>query len=676
MNPKILTTLLVVIVALCAVAAYQGSARNGFIWDDPIVLNQQMVAFKSIGDAFVPPQNIPQFGVFYYRPLGVVSYMFDKAFSGPNPMDREEGSLNPFHVSVVIYHMIVTILVFVFGRLLFSGRSWGEWAAFAGAALFAVHPIHTESVCWMAGRSDILAALGLLPAMILFLVGIRRKSPGWLIAAAAFYLVGLWGKETAIAVLITLPLLELAAAGDGAGAAADAGGGASAGVPDARNRGKGRKRGERRRSAGRTVPARSLRTALPLWVRYGPFAAATVVYWMMRRADLGRQRSRKTATEFLFATNLETQQDRFFSMIGDLAGSLGFYLKKVLWPTHLTAFIADRQNSPALIALGIAGIAAALLVARWSWRRGQRVGAVLVGLFFATLAPSLAIAVFNISEAPVAERYLYIPSVAVCLGVAWAVGLVIEWTGARWGRAAGRAVLAVAVTGCVAVFGLFAMTTIERNEVWKDDLSFWEDTVAKAPHQGLPHLHLGLVYDRMTSSDPAEMRRFEEKAEQEFLLALDEKNVIYDVEGRSTAWNDLANVYLAWEEWDKAREAFLNAIRLRPGYHTPHYGLGLLNYRLALREERRNDRAAAIARLQEAKEWLNKAISLNPRYTKAFLLQGTVMSFLGENTDAMRYLQEVVRLEPGTSLAGDAQKLIDEITARSAATAGAGASGK
>ena len=61
------------------------------------------------------------------------------------------------------------VLVFFLGRLLFRTKPWGEWAAFAGALLFAVHPIHTESVCWMAGRSDVLASVGLVPALILYL---------------------------------------------------------------------------------------------------------------------------------------------------------------------------------------------------------------------------------------------------------------------------------------------------------------------------------------------------------------------------------------------------------------------------------------------------------------------------------------------------------------------------
>src|SRR5262249_47318929 len=137
MTARVRAALMAAAVAASAFLCFATSLDNGFIWDDPIVHEQQMVAFKTIKDAFVPPMDIPQYGIFYYRPLVVLSYMIDRHFTGPRPMELPKGAINPFHLSVVIYHMIVTVLVFFLGRMLFRGKPWGEWASFAGAMLFA-----------------------------------------------------------------------------------------------------------------------------------------------------------------------------------------------------------------------------------------------------------------------------------------------------------------------------------------------------------------------------------------------------------------------------------------------------------------------------------------------------------------------------------------------------------
>ena len=212
MNSKVRIGLMVTIVAVTALAVYIGTMDNGFVWDDQIVLEQQMVAFKSLGDAFSPPADIPHFSQHYYRPIVVVSYMIDRAITGPQPMELPQGALNPFHLSVVIYHAFVTVSVFLFGIVLLSHRWWGEWAALVAALLFAVHPIHTESVCWMAGRSDVLAAVGVVPALLFYLIGRRTGSFLWLIVAAGAYLFALFSKETAISFLVALPLIDMLAA--------------------------------------------------------------------------------------------------------------------------------------------------------------------------------------------------------------------------------------------------------------------------------------------------------------------------------------------------------------------------------------------------------------------------------------------------------------------------------
>ena len=646
LQPPVRTVLLAALIAASAFLCYLGSLNNGFIWDDPIVHEQQMVAFKTISDAFLPPANIPQYGIFYYRPLVVLSYMVDRAFTGPRPMELPKGAINPFHVSVVLYHVLVTVLVFFLGRLLFRTRPWGEWAAFAGALLFAVHPIHTESICWMAGRSDVLASVGLVPALILYLQGRIHGGIKWFVAAAAAFLVGLWAKETGIAAALALPALDLVPLGRANPAPP---------APADPAQKKSAEKREKGRSVGRVVPSRTQTS----WIgRYAPFGVAAVIYWFMRFSDLHRGvQGEDSFSTLLFSTHLQAQRDRLLIFLVDLVGAVGFYLRKVLVPTRLNAFVADVPHDALTLSVGAAGLAAGVVLFVLARRRGARMLPALAALFFATIAPSFAIATFDISETPVAERYLYIPSIFVCLGAGWLGGLLLEAVRQRMGPGPARIAFASLAGAGAVVFAVFAMATSVRNETWSDDIRFWTDAVEKEPRQGLPHLHLGLAYDKLPADNQADRTRYEEIAEREYLLALDEKKTVYDVEGRSTALNNIGNVYMSQGKYDKAEECFRKSFGMRPSYPTPYYGMGLVRYRQALETQKAGSNELAYQQMGDARTWLDQAIQRNSRYVKAILMSGIVRLALRDQS-GLQYLQQVITLSPGTYEATQAERIL------------------
>src|SRR5512135_1967568 len=91
-------------VAVFAAVVYANALANGLVWDDPIVLDRQLRAFKTLGDLIVTPRNIPQNSPDYYRPLTILSYLIDRAIGGTGPL--------MFHLSVVVFHVVTTFLVF------------------------------------------------------------------------------------------------------------------------------------------------------------------------------------------------------------------------------------------------------------------------------------------------------------------------------------------------------------------------------------------------------------------------------------------------------------------------------------------------------------------------------------------------------------------------------------
>src|SRR5262245_2889646 len=268
-----------VLVAFCL---YAPSIHNEFVWDDPIVLGQQLNAFQSYAKAFFPPPRIPQFGRLYYRPLITLSYLIDLDLWGESPIG--------FHLPVVVFHAINAGLVFLVGRRLFGAHSMGPLAALASALLFAAHPIHTESVCWMAGRSDTLATLFLLPALLAWLAWRRSGAWPWLVACSACFLASCFAKESALAFPMIVLLGEVVGAADWTGRpdgpaqperpAARRSDGPPAGKDSGRDRRRRRRQQQRRPDAPAQAPAPSLALGM------AALAAAGGVYFSMRHAAL------------------------------------------------------------------------------------------------------------------------------------------------------------------------------------------------------------------------------------------------------------------------------------------------------------------------------------------------------------------------------------------------------
>jgi len=152
--------------------------------DDNVLILDSMPFLKNLGniprafttDAFYALHG-PQ---AYYRPILTLSFMFDAVFSGTNPFF--------FHLTNIIYHLLATILVYIFLRKI----SISEKLSFFFAAVFAVHPVLAQAVAWIPGRNDSLLTIFVLLAFIYF-------DKFWL--HLLFFTLALFTKESAIFIL-------------------------------------------------------------------------------------------------------------------------------------------------------------------------------------------------------------------------------------------------------------------------------------------------------------------------------------------------------------------------------------------------------------------------------------------------------------------------------------------
>ncbi|MBP7145903.1 MAG: tetratricopeptide repeat protein [Acidobacteria bacterium] len=619
MNPLRLAVLTGLAIVVLAFALYSSALDNDFVWDDPIVFKQQLPYFDSFSNVFFPPASIPQFGGVYYRPMIVMTYQLDEKLAATfwPEAERERARRIVYHASCVVYHVLATGLLYLLVLALAEGAGLTLLEATAAAAaagvLFAAHPIHVESVGWMAGRSDVVCSVFFLAAALLYVVHRRSGSVPALVGALAAAFGAMLSKEMGVTVVVVPLVVDLLLR------------------IERRRPEQVATRAERRRQA-RVAAAPRAESNLPWSLRVAPFFVAFAFYYGLRRVAI-----RGMGNESTVLADADPA-----AILSRLLGSVGWYVVKAFWPPPQSAFVGDIPSGFVYLALGLLAPLATLAFVAWAWKRRDWAPAAFgLLLFFLAIAPSLAVAAYRISETPLAERYLYLPTAG--LGLALGYALV---RGAR--RIAGTPLSPRAAAGATAVAIAIAIpasfATVQRNTVWQNDLNFWLDTAAKAPDKGIPHLHLGIAYAELNQDD---------KAMVEYQRALETYD---DSEGRSKAHNNLGTTYLRLKQFDKAIEHFQKALLEDTRYSTAHYNWALAELSLAqkVRQDPEQYRAHKVAALQH----LETALEINPRYYKAHLRFGFELLQAGRLDLGMAHLQQVVQLAPASPEAAEARKMM------------------
>jgi tetratricopeptide (TPR) repeat protein len=235
----------------------------------------------------------------------------------------------------------------------------------------------------------------------------------------------------------------------------------------------------------------------------------------------------------------------------------------------------------------------------------------------------------KVAQTPLAERYLYIPLFSFSM----LTGFVFLEIFTKFRKAERDSFLFRPAIVCIIIIALligYSIKTIYRNQIWKDDIRFWEELVRQYPGEGLPHQNLGKAYEGQNRI---------EDAEREYITAIKAK---YDDEGRSIAYNNLGNIHLREKKYDEAEQCFEKAISIQPDFSAPYCGIGwilLTKYYNNLQEGEKPERKF----LERPIKYLNIAIQLNPQFVKAHSLLGNAFFMLKDFDKAKIHIQSVIK---------------------------------
>jgi len=395
---------------------YVRALQNGYTIDDGFVYaDNAFIRDLANLPLLVSPRYFDISAEASYRPICTLTYFLDWHLFGAN-------AWGPHLTNLILYGLTVLAVYALFRQLSRERR-----VALLGASLFALHPLHSEVVCSIAFREDLLVAL-LIPLALAAHLRARDAARlwGWLAASWTCYALALLSKESAI----VYPALVLLVA-----------------CTEFRDP-----------PAPRRPALRIATTAMLLLL--------TALFLMLR-------------FHWLRAAGEASLPQLGGSLLGTLIADVKIqarYLWLFLVPHPLRAFYSSSLFSTALdLRFWISAAALAAVAALTVRLRHWPYALLAFGWWFITLAPVANIyPIFN----PMAERYLFLPSIGACLFAASVAAAMWRGTPARpWPRNP-RHVLLLAAAGIAVTW---IVLTTARVPAWRSNQTIWAAELPLAP---------------------------------------------------------------------------------------------------------------------------------------------------------------------------------------------------
>ncbi|HOX28575.1 MAG TPA: hypothetical protein PLQ76_05405, partial [bacterium] len=415
---------------LLAAACYLNTLQNGFVYDDRfIVVNSPIITDLSLAGVF---RIFGYISPNHYLPVRYLSYAVDYSLWGLNPFG--------FHFTNVVLHcvnaLLVTLLTARLAGVTGGGRRSWIIAGIAGA-LFAVHPINTETVAWVTGRKDLLATAFTLSAIITYLKSYdekrRFKTDWYLPASVLLFVSAVLSKASVIAFPLVLVALEIFVR------------------PGAKHRVK--------HSAA---------------LRLAPFFIVDFIITFM---DMKLSVDSGLIKAYMGGTPL------FHYMT--ICKIPLLYLGKLLYPVRLSVEYSAVPERSVFSLMFVASLIFWAAVAVWFWAKRRTGGFAIFFTAWAILNLGPFMNVLPTSKL-IADRYAYLPAIGVFA--------LAGWCAARYAAGRGVAAKVVIVLLLVPITVLLGCRTISRNRDWNNEFSLWKASYALEPKNGIVLHNLGFAY--------------------------------------------------------------------------------------------------------------------------------------------------------------------------------------
>ncbi|NVN99048.1 MAG: hypothetical protein HXX17_06955 [Geobacteraceae bacterium] len=396
-----------------------------------------ITAYLNIDNFDLKSLFLPGSSGYYYRPILGLTFIFDKFVWGLNE--------SFMHLENILFHGLNVVIVFLISEHVARRYSIEErLVPFCAALLFAVHPINSESVSWIAGRTDLIAGIFISLSILFLLIAMQRENVFIGLIAAVVFLISCLTKEVAVCALPGL--LAIVAFHDSQDSL--------------------------------------LHGLMKRWFFAATLSFSAITYFLFRFFAF-----RHGDSGINIVTNSVNAPT--FDLLNNIRVILkvsGFYFKKIFIPWPLNFAIVRISDYYV-----IAGVILIITLVYMLYKRG------LIHAFFLTsicvTAPALLVALARMAWTPVAERYLYIPCITFSVAISILVYKNMNQCSTRI-----KNLLYLLI---VVFFIICSYSTVRRVMIWQSNIALFEDTLKNSPDFYLAKNELVYALQQIGRNDEA-----------------------------------------------------------------------------------------------------------------------------------------------------------------------------
>ena len=538
-----------------------------YVYDSPVI--KAGLTIKGALFAFTSPH------ARNWHPLTTVSHMLDYQLWGLHAGGH--------HATNVVLHTIAVLLLF---RVL-QKMTGALWKSAFVAALFAVHPLHVESVAWVSERKDVLSALFFFLMLGAYIRYASAPSIWRYLLVTVLFAAGLMSKPMLVSAPVILLFLDYwpldrirnrtSETSLPAVASAKAG---------------GQKSDVRIQSS----VSRLILEKIPLLLLS---AGSCIVTFVIQKRAIGA-----------------IPPLPWLWRVENAVASYVLYVWQTLWPARLAVFYPHPNNTLPVweitLALGLlVGATVAAIIAR------RQRPYLFTGWFWYVVMLAPVIGLVQVGEQGHADRYTYLPHIGLFLVAVWGVADV---------TASRRAAVRIATATMVVIILALACAAFVQTRYWRNSETLWTHALAVTSNNDFAHNNLAyLLVDRGELDDA--ISHFEAAAE----IRSRKTDPHYNV-GSAFVEMNLADALARKGQSDEAMFHYQQAIRLEPNYADAYYNRGNVLF--------------AKGRIDEAITDWEKTLQLQPKDADAHTCLGNAFLCQGSPKEAIAQYEMAVALGP------------------------------
>ncbi|MBD3422443.1 MAG: tetratricopeptide repeat protein [Chitinivibrionales bacterium] len=588
-----------IVLVLATLGVYGITVRYDFVnFDDPeyVYKNQRVLSGLSVDNviwAFTTRHSAN------WHPLTWVSHMIDGELFG-----RYAGG---HHFTNNLLHVANTLLVLVLMYLL----TYAYWKSILVAALFALHPLHVESVAWIAERKDVLSSFFMLISLVGYVRYVKVGKERWYALSLGMFVAALLSKPMAVIIPVLMLVLDFWPLGLWNGAQSPV--------------------VQLRRIAANKLPFFALTIVagiVTIWAQQGVLAVIDIDKLSLAQRLLNAIRSYGM---YVWKTFVPLKLAVYYPWLRPIpwmqvAGGGGF----LIFATYVA--VTQRKPHP-------------WLLAGWMW-------------YVLSLAP--VIGIVQVGSQAMADRYTYIPLIGFFVMLVWGGELVAN----RYAISSRIRIIAT-----ILVLALLSFASSRQVRHWRNSVTLFAHAVNVTEGNSLAYNNLGSAYDSRGEFNKAiqayqsaikirpgftdaynnygtsllHLKRYGEAVEM-FREVLHRDSTYFG------AWYNLGICYTKTDSIDQAKASYRMAIRLKPEYWSSYINLGLIY---------KNE-----GKFERAIEKYNHALRMYPHSFKALLMRAEAYCILGEFDKAQQDFATLHRYHPAFQKPEKSNEVCREVFAK------------